>query len=113
MVRLKSKCLCLFVQIMMLLYTTHWLVQFLWKRGNDPDNFAIPYLTATGDILGSLVLAGVFYLVFAVTSNDWIVQLKIDGNATNMANFTDFNETAVGNSSLWMLPNTMTSNTTF
>ena len=30
------------------------------RRGIDPDNAAIPYLTATGDLLGGALLAAVF-----------------------------------------------------
>jgi len=32
----------------------------MWKRGVDPDNAAIPYLTAIGDLLGTSLLAMAF-----------------------------------------------------
>jgi hypothetical protein len=32
-----------------------------WNSGKDPDNFAIPYLTAIGDLLGTAFLAVVFH----------------------------------------------------
>lgn len=50
------------VQIMLLLYTAHIMIHTMWKYKIDPDNGAIPYLTALGDLLGSslLLLAFVF-----------------------------------------------------
>jgi len=29
----------------------------MWSRGTDPDNAAIPYLTAVGDLIGTSLLA--------------------------------------------------------
>jgi len=49
-----------------LLYLAHWLVNFLWWKGQDPDNSAIPFLTAIGDLLGTVLLAAAFYILFAV-----------------------------------------------
>lgn len=51
---------------MILLYTANWLVHWLWIRGNDPDNFSIPYLTAIGDLLGTLLLLAAFLILYAV-----------------------------------------------
>ncbi|XP_066158399.1 solute carrier family 41 member 1-like isoform X2 [Euwallacea fornicatus] len=50
------------VQLLILLYSAHLMVHTLWKFKIDPDNFAIPYLTAMGDLLGStlLLLAFIF-----------------------------------------------------
>lgn len=53
------------MQIVVLLFIARWLVQFLWKHGKDPDNFAIPYLTAIGDILGTALLAAAFHILSA------------------------------------------------
>ena len=36
---------------------------FLWSRDIDPDNCAIPYLTAMGDLLGGAFLALVFFFL--------------------------------------------------
>ena len=33
-------------QVAVLLYLSHVLVYMMWNRGTDPDNAAIPYLTA-------------------------------------------------------------------
>jgi len=51
---------------MLLLYLAHWLVNFLWSKGHDPDNSAIPCLTAVGDLLGTVLLAAAFYILYAV-----------------------------------------------
>jgi len=58
------------VQVFMLLYIAKILTNLCWKRGVDPDTATIPYLTATGDFLGSglLFLAFEFLQVFSVVS---------------------------------------------
>lgn len=50
------------MQIMLLLYVAHLLIHAMWHWKVDPDNSAIPYLTALGDLLGScfLLLAFMF-----------------------------------------------------
>uniref|UniRef100_A0A182J9E1 SLC41A/MgtE integral membrane domain-containing protein n=1 Tax=Anopheles atroparvus TaxID=41427 RepID=A0A182J9E1_ANOAO len=50
------------LQIMLLLYIAHVIIHLMWKMKIDPDNSAIPYLTALGDLLGSsfLMLAFLF-----------------------------------------------------
>merc|ERR1711910_17190 len=37
-------------QVAILLYLCQLLVYFMWSKGTDPDNAAIPYLTAIGDL---------------------------------------------------------------
>ncbi len=49
-----------------LLFIANWLVHWLWKRGHDPDNFSIPYLTAVGDLLGGMLLTLTFHLLYVV-----------------------------------------------
>jgi hypothetical protein len=44
----------------------HVITLFMWTKKIDPDNATIPYLTATGDFLGSLLLALVFLFLQAV-----------------------------------------------
>lgn len=58
------------LQVIVLLYVASWLVHFLWKRGNDPDNFSIPYLTALGDFLGGGLLALAFHILFVIGDKD-------------------------------------------
>ena len=53
-------CVC---QVVILLYMADLLVRGMWRRGLDPDNFSIPYLTALGDLLGTSLLALSFSLV--------------------------------------------------
>eukprot|EP00117_Sycon_ciliatum_P032787 scpid36671/ scgid3189/ Solute carrier family 41 member 2 len=49
-----------FLQVLLLLIVSNWLVHWLWRRGTDPDNSAIPYLTALGDLVGTALLAVAF-----------------------------------------------------
>lgn len=49
-----------------LLHTAHWLIHLMWKRSIDPDNSAIPYLTALGDLLGGGLLALAFQILVAI-----------------------------------------------
>ena len=53
-----------------LLYVSVWMVHVLWKHGNDPDNFSIPYLTALGDLLGGFLLALCFQILYMVGDGD-------------------------------------------
>merc|ERR1712110_1305179 len=45
------------LQVAILLYICNVLVYWMWSRGTDPDNAAIPYLTAVGDLIGTSLLA--------------------------------------------------------
>lgn len=45
-----------FLQVTSLLYLAHVIIHAMWKHKIDPDNSAIPYLTALGDLLGSSLL---------------------------------------------------------
>ena len=56
------------LQVGLLLHVASLMVHSMWGRGVDPDNSAIPYLTALGDLLGGALLAGVFYTVDLVDS---------------------------------------------
>ena len=51
------------IQVAVLLYMCQSLVYWMWARGIDPDNAAIPYLTAIGDLLGTSLLALAFFLL--------------------------------------------------
>uniref|UniRef100_A0A8D0CJX9 Solute carrier family 41 member n=1 Tax=Scleropages formosus TaxID=113540 RepID=A0A8D0CJX9_SCLFO len=50
------------LQVGILLYLADLVVRLMWRRGLDPDNFSIPYLTALGDLLGTGLLALCFRL---------------------------------------------------
>jgi len=51
------------LQVALLLYVCRVMVFSMWSRGTDPDNSAIPYLTALGDLLGGGFLAIAFLLL--------------------------------------------------
>lgn len=57
-----------FIQVVILLFVASLMVQWLWRRGLDPDNFSIPYLTALGDLLGTGFLALSFRLILMGSS---------------------------------------------
>ena len=57
-----------YVQVVLLLYIANWLVHLLWRRGSDPDNSAIPYLTAMGDLLGTVLLALAFFVLTLIST---------------------------------------------
>ncbi|XP_058063198.1 solute carrier family 41 member 1 [Anopheles bellator] len=56
------------LQIMILLYIAHVIIHLMWKWKMDPDNSAIPYLTALGDLLGSSFLMVAFLFLRAIGS---------------------------------------------
>uniref|UniRef100_A0A8R1HS40 SLC41A/MgtE integral membrane domain-containing protein n=1 Tax=Caenorhabditis japonica TaxID=281687 RepID=A0A8R1HS40_CAEJA len=49
------------VQVTILLYICQFLVRTMWVMRIDPDNSAIPFLTALGDLIGSLLLILCFW----------------------------------------------------
>ncbi|XP_013885602.1 solute carrier family 41 member 1 isoform X2 [Austrofundulus limnaeus] len=58
------------LQVMILLYLSDWMVNWMWGRGMDPDNFSIPYLTALGDLLGTGFLALCFHMRWFIGDRD-------------------------------------------
>lgn len=59
-----------FLQVLMLLYFAHCMVYWMWKHKIDPDNSAIPYLTALGDLLGTALLALAFMFLYHISDKD-------------------------------------------
>ncbi|KAL0810013.1 hypothetical protein ABMA28_010847 [Loxostege sticticalis] len=55
--------MCAMLQVMVLLYLAYMLIHLMWKKKKDPDNAAIPYLTALGDLLGSVFLGLAFVIL--------------------------------------------------
>lgn len=53
-------------QICTLLYIAHIMIHVMWKYKIDPDNSAIPYLTALGDLFGSSLLAIAFLFMTSI-----------------------------------------------
>ncbi|XP_067288086.1 solute carrier family 41 member 1 [Pseudorasbora parva] len=58
------------LQVVILLYLADWMVNWMWSRGMDPDNFSIPYLTALGDLLGTGFLALCFHILWLIGDRD-------------------------------------------
>lgn len=58
------------IQIILLLTMARSLIMFMWRRKIDPDNSAIPYLTAVGDLLGTALLAIAFLLLYEIGDKD-------------------------------------------
>lgn len=58
------------LQVLILLYLADWMVNWMWGRGMDPDNFSIPYLTALGDLLGTGFLALCFHILWLIGDRD-------------------------------------------
>ncbi|XP_041447704.1 solute carrier family 41 member 2-like [Drosophila obscura] len=60
---LGSFALTSLLQLLILLWSAHFLVHLFWRHRIDPDSSAIPYLTALGDGLGTGLLAIMFRLL--------------------------------------------------
>ncbi|PBC25514.1 solute carrier family 41 member 1 [Apis cerana] len=59
------------LQVAALLYIAYIMIHWMWKRKIDPDNSAIPYLTAMGDLLGISLLAIAFQFLYLVGDQDF------------------------------------------
>lgn len=49
-----------------MLYIAHVMIHVMWKHKIDPDNAAIPFLTALGDLFGSCFLAIAFAFMISI-----------------------------------------------
>jgi len=58
------------IQVMLLLMMARFMIIWMWKRKIDPDNSAIPYLTAVGDLLGTSLLAMAFLFLYQMGDKD-------------------------------------------
>lgn len=58
------------LQVFLLLYIAQIMTLNMWKLGIDPDNSAIPYLTALGDLLGTLLLGIAFHFLYIIGDRD-------------------------------------------
>lgn len=76
------------IQVFLLLYLSRCMVYWMWARQIDPDNAAIPYLTALGDLLGIGLLALSFHLLRALGDVNAVPQQLADAHlsADIMAN---------------------------
>jgi len=71
------------LQVAMLLYLANWLVRFFWSWKCDPDNYAIPYLTALADLIGTGFIAVVFYIL-TVTPYEFTGFEEVGDSAVNL-----------------------------
>lgn len=46
------------------------MIHWMWVKRIDPDNSAIPYLTALGDLLGTALLAVAFSVLYTLGDKD-------------------------------------------
>lgn len=58
------------LQVFLLLTISFYMVRWMWRMGIDPDNSAIPYLTALGDLLGTALLGVAFHILYAIGDKD-------------------------------------------
>ena len=58
------------IQVLLLLFSAHTMILYMWKKKIDPDNSAIPYLTALGDFLGTSLLAIAFWFLYSIGDRD-------------------------------------------
>uniref|UniRef100_A0A0K0EGQ9 MgtE domain-containing protein n=1 Tax=Strongyloides stercoralis TaxID=6248 RepID=A0A0K0EGQ9_STRER len=49
-----------------LLYISQWICRFLWMHGYSADDNSIPIITAFGDLLGSLLIFSILYIIYNV-----------------------------------------------
>lgn len=63
------------LQVAVLLYVCRVMVFWMWRAGMDPDNSAIPYLTALGDLLGGA------FLGLAFQSLQWVGAVEFSAQA--------------------------------
>jgi hypothetical protein len=49
---------------MCLILLCYFLVHLVWKLKKNPDNFCIPLLTGTGDLLGVILLFLCFHSIY-------------------------------------------------
>lgn len=60
------------IQARVLVSAARALVFGLWQRGTDPDNGAIPYVTALGDVVGTGMLTVAFWTLRLLGGEPWV-----------------------------------------
>ena len=65
------------LQVGVLLQSCDNFVHWLWSLGVDPDNTAIPFLTAIADLIGSILLALTFLLLFQLGDPNAMVKITL------------------------------------
>lgn len=59
------------IQVCLLLMSAHGIIGMLWRRKLDPDNAAIPYVCALGDVIGTTTLTAIFFILTALGGEPW------------------------------------------
>jgi len=77
-----SYCVASLLQVFILLYLCQILVYWMWSRGSDPDNAAIPYLTAIGDLLGTGFLTIAFIFLHLLHDDTLMALEQVHSNST-------------------------------
>ncbi|KAI4495950.1 hypothetical protein M0802_008165 [Mischocyttarus mexicanus] len=80
------------LQVMLLLYVAHIIIHAMWRHKIDPDNSAIPYLTALGDLSGTMFLALAFWFLTSIHKEYKSCEIEDVSTIIN-------NTTSIGNSS--------------
>jgi len=75
-------------QVGLLLYLCQVMVYWMWSRGTDPDNAAIPFLTAIGDLLGTAFLA-LCFLVLQQAEDPFLAGIETENLPGLQANLTE------------------------
>ncbi|RKP07829.1 hypothetical protein THASP1DRAFT_16510, partial [Thamnocephalis sphaerospora] len=65
-----------------LLVAAKWITLALWRRSLDPDNYALPYITAIGDVAGTIALVLVF---MAIYGTEGTIDMSVAGDTTASA----------------------------
>ena len=96
---LAAYLLAALLQVALLLYICRVVVFLLWSWDMDPDNCAIPYLTALGDLLGGAFLALAF-LVLHLAGQMIPSRLEVEASTvTYTANITSSTPSLMSSSS--------------
>eukprot|EP00052_Salpingoeca_macrocollata_P016489 m.132558 g.132558 ORF g.132558 m.132558 type:complete len:517 (-) comp20070_c0_seq1:46-1596(-) len=67
---LQGYMLAAMFQVAVLLFVAKKLVKFIWRQNLDPDNIAIPLVTALGDFLGTASLTICFIVLWSLGDQD-------------------------------------------
>jgi solute carrier family 41 len=88
-------CVASLLQVFILLYLCQILVNWMWSRGSDPDNAAIPYLTAIGDLLGTGFLT-IAFILLQVLNDETLIELETGHtNSTLLAEMTQMSNQTI------------------
>ncbi|CEF60847.1 SLC41 divalent cation transporters, integral membrane domain-containing protein [Strongyloides ratti] len=52
--------------VLTLLYISQWICRYLWMYGYSADDNSIPIITAFGDLLGSILIFSILYIIYNI-----------------------------------------------